>query len=442
MDRVTTSELTLSTAHELAASIRSKQFSASEALEAYLRRIDERNGELRAIVQLDVDGARAAAAAADATIAAGADLGPLHGVPVTIKDWIEIEGLVCAAGFEERRNFVPRHDATVVTRMRAAGAVLLGKAKSGIEDDVYPAARNPYDPARTAGGSSSGDCVAVAAGMSALGLGSDSGGSLRLPAHFCGVATIKPTTGRVPNTGHFPRLGDMSDPRTTIGPIARSAFDLHDALRVIAGPDWRDPSVGPMPLGDPADVDLLGLRAAVYTDMPEMAATPETAAAVRAAAGALENAGVALHRDRPPRIEESLGITRDYWARSSSVSWNTWHPSHPHRLTSAEDVERSVFEWERLRRTFLAWMENYDLIVCPVAADVAGTPGSVNDVTFLYTLPYSLTGYPAAVVRAGTSSEGMPIGVQLVARPWREDVAIAAACAVETALGGWQPPSR
>jgi amidase len=196
-----------------------------------------------------------------------------------------------------------------------------------------------------------------------------------------------------------------------------------------------------MPLGDPADVDLRGLRAAVYTDMPEIAATPKTADAICAAASALEDAGVALQRDRPPRIEESLGITRDYWARSGSVSWNTWYPSHEHRLGSADDVERNIFEWERLRRTFLAWMENYDVIVCPVAADVAGAPGTVTDVTFLYTLPYSLTGYPAAVVRAGATPDGMPIGVQLIARPWREDVAIAAACAVETALVGWQPPA-
>jgi amidase len=244
----------------------------------------------------------------------------------------------------------------------------------------------------------------------------------------------------VPNTGHFPRIGDMSDPRTAIGPIARSAFDLHAALAMIAGPDWRDAGVVPMPLGDPAELELRGLRAAVYTDMPEISATPETAAAVRAAAQALADAGVALNGDRPPRIEESLAITRDYWARSESVSWHTWYPSHAHRLHTAEDVERSIFEWQRLRRAFLEWMEGYDLVVCPVAADAAGAPGSVNETTYLYTLPYSLTGYPCAVVRAGTSSGGMPIGVQLVARPWREDVAIAAACAVETALGGWQPP--
>jgi amidase len=324
--------------------------------------------------------------------------------------------------------------------MRAAGAILLGKAKCGIGDDVYPAARNPYDPARTAGGSSSGDCVATATGMSAIGLGSDSGGSLRLPAHFCGVATIKPTTGRVPSTGHFPRLGDMSDPRTAIGPIARSAFDLHPVLAVISGPDFRDAGVVPMPLGDPKEVDLRGLRAALYTDMPELNATAETAAAVRRAAKALESAGVAITGDRPPRTEESLAITRDYWARSSSVSWNTWHPSHEHRLTSAEDVERAIFEWERLRRAFIEWMEGYDLIICPVAADVAGIHGSVTDMTYLYTLPYSLTGYPCAAVRAGGTADGMPIGVQLVARPWREEIALAAACAIESALGGWQPP--
>lgn len=428
-------------AHKLAELIRTKQASSAEILDAHLASIDALNSQLRAIVQLDAEGARAAAAVADDALARGDDVGPLHGVPYTVKDWIETEGLICAAGFEERRNYVPRRDATVVSRMRAAGSVLLGKTKCGIEDDVYPAARNPYDVRRTAGGSSSGDCVATAAAMSSVGLGSDSGGSLRLPAHFCGVATIKATTGRVPNTGHFPRLGDMSDPRTVIGPIARSAFDLYPALAVISGSDWRDPSVVPMPLGDPQHVDLRGLRAAVYTDMPDVAATLHTAEAVRMAAKALETAGLVLTGDRPPRIDESLAITRDYWARSSSVSWNTWYPSHEHRLESAEDVERSIFEWERLRRAFIEWMENYDLIVCPVAADVAGAPGTVRDTTFIYTLPFSLTGWPSAVVRAGTSPDGLPIGVQLVARPWREDIALAAACAIESTLGGWQPPA-
>ncbi len=433
-------EICYLSALELTRRIRDRDLSCGEVIDAYLRRIDSLNPQLRAIVQIDADGARRAAAAADASVSRGDDLGALHGVPFTVKDWIETEGLICAAGMEERRAYVPPGDATVVARMRSAGAILLGKAKSGIEADVYPAARNPYDLARTAGGSSSGDCVAVASGLSAIGLGSDSGGSLRLPAHYCGIATIKPTTGRVPNTGHFQRIGDMSDPRTVIGPIARAAGDLWEPLRVVAGPDGRDPGAVPVPLCDPAQVQLRGLRAAVYTDMPEASATKDTAATVASAGRVLDDAGVELHPDRPPRIEESLHITRDYWARSSSVSWKTWYPSHEHRLKSAEDVERAIFEWERLRRDFIAWMEHYDLIVCPVSADIAGVSGSVIDTTFVYTLPYSLTGYPCAVVRGGTSVAGVPIGVQIIARPWREDVAIAAACAVERVLGGWKQP--
>ena len=436
----TDTELTYLSAAMLAQRVREQQVTCVEVLNAHLRRIATLNPRLHAIVQLDVEGARASAAAADAVLRRGDDIGPLHGVPFTVKDWIETEGLICAAGFDDRRNYVPRHDATVVARMRAAGAILLGKAKCGADEDVYPRPNNPYDASRTPGGSSSGDAVATAAGMTPIGLGSDSGGSLRLPAAWCGVATIKPTTGRVPNSGHFPRIGDMCDPRTAIGPLARSAADLHAVLRVISGIDWRDAGVVPMPLGDPAEIDLRGMRAAAYHEMPDAPCTPETAAAVRAASQALADLGVEIARDRPPRIDESLAITRDYWARTESASWNTWFPGREHRLATPDDVERSIFEWERLRRTFLGWMRGYDLIICPVASNAAGAHGVINEETYIYTLPYSLTGYPCAVVRAGTSVEGLPIGVQIVARPWREDVALAAACAIERALGGWQPP--
>jgi amidase len=274
-------EPTFATAAEQARMIREKQISCAELLDTHLARIEALNPQLHAIVQLDADGARAAASAADDAIARGDAIGPLHGLPFTAKDWLETEGLICAAGFEERRSYVPRRDATVVARMRAAGAILLGKTKCGDGEDVYPRPNNPYDASRTPGGSSSGDAIAVATGMTPIGLGSDSGGSLRLPAAWCGVATIKPTTGRVPNTGHFPRIGDMCDPRTAIGPMARSAADLHGVLRVISGVDWRDAGVVPMPPGDPGDVDLRGIRAAAYADMPDLSPTAETADAVR-----------------------------------------------------------------------------------------------------------------------------------------------------------------
>lgn len=424
-------DLTTIAAIELAARIRNRDVTCAEALEAHLRRIEEENPRLNAIVQLDADGARAAAAAADAALASGGEIGPLHGVPFTVKDWIETEGLICAAGMAERREYRPRHDATVVARVRASGGVLLGKTNLGDGSPVYTRPNNPHDIARSPGASSSGDAVAVASGMSPFGLCSDSGGSIRLPSAWCGVPAIKPSRGRVPRTGHIPRVGEFSDPRTDIGVMARSARDLHPLLAIIEGPDGRDSGIAPVPLGDPAAVPLAGMRVARYMHLPEMDASPPAVAAVEAACGALAAAGAEVTPDRPPGIEDSLPITKVYWSRPESASWNTWFTGREPSRMSGEEVEEHLFAWERFRRRVLEWMQSYDLVVCPVAQDVAPLHRPLAEPDYLWTLPWSLTGYPVAVIRAGTSPERMPVGVQLVAQPWRDDVAIAAAVALE-----------
>ncbi|MBI5948638.1 MAG: amidase [Chloroflexi bacterium] len=430
-------------AHRLACLIRDRQVTALDVVEAHLAQIERVNPALHAVVQLRAEGAPADARAADARLARGEPAGPLHGVPFTVKDWIETNDLPCAAGIEERRNYIPARDATAVARMRAAGAILLGKTKPGNDDAVYPRANNPHDPTRTPGGSSAGEAAIIAAFGSPLGLGSDSGGSLRWPAHCCGIATLKPTFGLVPNTGHFPRTSPLSDPRTVIGPMARSVADLAIALKVIAGVDYRDASVVPLAPGDPSTVDLRGLRAAVYTEMPGASPTVETVAATRAAAAILAAAGVEVVDATPPRLEESLPITIGYWRRpSSSASLTEWLPSPepgiatgdgaPRQPLTATGVARNLFEWDRFRASMLRFIEPFDAIICPVAETPAPpheTP--VNGATYLYMLPYSLNGYPVAVVPAATSPEGLPIGVQIVAKPWQDHLALALAAAIE-----------
>jgi amidase len=425
----------LASASALARAIRTKQISSVEVVTAHLRRIAAVNPHLNAVVQQS-ETALSEASAADAALVRG-DVGPLHGVPFTVKDWIETAGLICAAGAEARRAYVPKHDATVVARMRAAGGILLGKTKPGCTADVYPAPRNPYDLARTPGGSSSGEAAIIAACGSPLGIGSDSGGSIRWPAHCCGVVGLKPTTGLVPNTGHVPRISALADPRTVIGPLARSVDDLALALPIIAGVDWRDAGVVPIPLGNVDAVEIRSLRVVHYTAFDGASAADDVVEAVAAAVAALEHAGARTRAAVPPRIEESLGITRSYWARPESVSWETWAPWGSSAL-SADGVERSLFEWDRLRRALLGFMADIDLIVCPAASCAAPASGEYTEADFVHTLPYSLTGYPCVVVRAGTSSEGLPIGVQIVARPWCDHVALAAARLIEHALGGWQ----
>src|SRR5215510_2874566 len=279
--------LIYTSATALAAAIRTKHVSATEVMDAYLQRIEAVNPHLNALVQVAADVARRQAREADAALARGEMNGPLHGVLFTAKDVCETAGLISAAGLAARAHYVPDKDAVVVARMKAAGAILLGKTNcppggsGGVTTNpVYGRTSNPYDVSRTPGGSSGGEAAAIAAGESPLGIGSDSGGSLRVPSHFCGIATLKPTSGRVPNTGMLNHPGGLSDYRTQIGPMARYVRDLALAFPILAGEDGCDSGVIPMPLGDPESVILKGLRMAVYTDDGEATPTPEIIATV------------------------------------------------------------------------------------------------------------------------------------------------------------------
>src|ERR671917_343715 len=399
-------ELTSATARRLADAVAGRECSAREVVEAHLRRIDDVNGAINAVVQVDAERALARAREADEALAAGDRWGPLHGVPFTVKDNISAAGIPMAIGARERVGVVPDEDATVVGRLAAAGAILLGKTNcpeygGGIETDneVYGRTSNPYDLARTPGGSSGGEAAIVAAHGSPCGLGTDSGASARLPAHFCGLASIKPSAGRVPLTGVIDdegQLGTLGDPRTQVAPLARSVEDAALVLAVICGPDGRDGGLAPVPLAGLAGVELADLRVAVQTD-------------------------------------GGHAVTIDVWR------------SYGDGVEAAE-LWRVLRRWDAFRSDMLAFADRYDLVVCPVfpgPARLHGTmnaPGEIDPTSF--TTPHSLTGWPAATVRAGSSAEGLPIDVQLVARPWRDDVALAAARQVEQALGGWTPPRR
>src|SRR3954468_22589027 len=272
----------------LAALVARREASAADVVAAHLERIAAIDGALGAVVALDADGALPAARAADAALARGEPCGPLHGVPFTVKDNLCAAGLPMTIGDPARVGVMADRDATAVARLRAAGGILLGKTNcppygGGIETDnpVHGRTNNPYDLARTPGGSSGGEAAIIAAGGSPCGLGTDSGASVRLPAHFCGLASIKPTAGRVPVTGvldDLGQLGALSDPRTQVGVLARSVADVAAVLRIVAGPDGRDGGVAPIALGDPADVDVHGLRVALMPDNGIDAPTDETVA--------------------------------------------------------------------------------------------------------------------------------------------------------------------
>ena len=430
--------LIFSTATTLTARLRTGDISATALVEAHLARIAAVNPKLNAVVQLLAEEALAEAAAADQELAHGQLRGPLHGLPVTIKDWLEVAGDVCAAGMEKYRDYVPTQDATVVTRLRQAGAIVLGKTNVTADNPVYGRTNNPYNLAYSPSGSSSGEAAIIAAGGSPLGIGSDSGGSIRTPAHACGVAGLKPTAGRVPLTGHFPRISFMNDPRTVVGPLARSVADLALVLPIIQGVDWVDASVVPMPLGDWQQVDLRSLRVAFYTEHEEAIPEPVCKQATIDAAQALVSEVALVEEKLPPRVGESYTITRNYWQRPESESWAEWLPDGPFQLDS-ETIERHLFEWDRFRRGLISFMQHYDVIITP-AIERPAQPHGQREGGIAYTLTYSLTGYPAVVVRTGTTADGLPVGVQVVARPWREDVALAVAGLLEARFGGWQPP--
>jgi amidase len=353
----------------------------------------------------------------------------------------------------------------VVKRLRAAGGVLLGKTNCpefgwAWESDnlIYGRTNNPYDLSLSPGGSSGGESAIIAAGGSPLGLGSDAGGSVRFPAHCTGITAIKPTSGRIPRTGHFPGPGGTLDALWQIGPLARSVGDLNAVLPIIAGVDWRDPAIVPMPLGDTAKVDLRALRVAFHTDNGIEKPTRETIETVENAARALEASMSAVEEARPPGIDRTYEIYLGLFTADGGAGLEELlemagtkkvHPLMQRVLDLQRSHAKSVAEfgtllgqWDGFRRSLLSFMEEFDVIVCPVCSFPGMAHGSTYDrlSAFSYTMTYNLTGWPAAVVRAGSSREGMPIGVQIVARPWREDVALAVAAKIEKALGGYERP--
>jgi amidase len=448
----------------LARAIRSREISSEAVVQAHLRRIAEVNPSLNAVVQVAGPSAHAEARAADARLAAGDDVGPLHGVPVTIKDVHDVAGLPCTAGTTGLAARVPATDATVVARLKAAGAIVLGMTNVpelalAYESDnlVYGRTNNPFDLARTPGGSSGGEAAIIAAGGSPLGIGSDAGGSIRLPAHFCGIVGIKPTTGRVPKTGYLGTTAGARNPLGQSGPMARYVEDLALALPLICGGDGQDPTVVDLPLGDPRAVDLRQLRVALHVDNGIVAPTPATVDTVRRTARALSDAGVAVEEARPAGIEQTFELFNDLSgvdggvglrARLHALGTTETHPLMQQRLEllrprarSTPDALALLVRLDQWRAGMFAFWQTYDAILCPTCAVPALLHGTsrANATAFSYTMAYNLTGWPSAVVRAGTSPEGLPIGVQIVARPWREDVTLALARHVETTMGGWQP---
>jgi amidase len=451
----------LDNASTLAHALREKEISSRELLDAYLSRIDALNPALNAVVTLDVSGARAEAARLDDLAVRGEFRGPLHGLPCTIKDAIAVGGMRSTGGALEYSSYVPDADAPAVAMLRAAGAVVFGKtnvprwsADYQTYNDVFGTTNNPWDLTRTPGGSSGGAAAAVAAGLTAFELGTDIGGSIRVPAAFCGIAGHKPSYGIVPDRGylHYVGSGTTATDISVLGPLARSVGDLAMLLDVLAGPVPRDAAAwslqlppaasGPWRVGTLFTEPDCRVRSDVYGVLHEAARTlsldgshvadshPDvTFAETMATYGPLVNAAIS------PQFAGELGTRFG----GSHVAW-----------LRHQDAR------ERLRRRWSAWFADFDVLLMPaypVPAFVHDTAPPLQDRTV------DIDGYavgqltcaqwlghagvvdlPATVVRIGTSREGLPVGVQVVGRYLGDRTALAVASRLESLCGGYVAP--
>lgn len=517
-----TTDITERSAIALAASIAQGELSAIEAVEASIARIEAVNPTLNAVVVKRYDEARAEARAADERRARGEPMGPLHGVPITVKECFDVTGTPATYGLPSRAQTLAAADDRYIQRLRAAGAIIVGKTNVSqlllyIEADnpLYGRTNNPWNLERTPGGSSGGQAAIIAAGASPLGLATDIGGSIRVPAAFCGVAGIKPTAGRTPDETSFGVPLGQRAIASQVGPLARSVDDVALALEIING--GHAPQVEPpMPLGDPATVDVSKLRVAYYTDDGMLPVAQSVRRATIEAAGLLAARGAQVTEWRPPEMERASDIFFGALSADGGAGAKTFLGKNPRdpriaqlvaltgaprwllavaggalralgqrsqaRLLRNFGYHATLHYWRLVeaqaayQRRFAQALDDdpggpFDVIICPAAALPAIRHGDSRDLVTMgaYATLYNALGYPAGIVpvstvrpgeeqprkagrdatqraarRAEEGSAGLPLAAQVVARPWREHVALAAMRAIEetvTASGGLPRPS-
>jgi len=460
------SEIWQLSATELAQRIARRRLSSAEVVDAHLARIDAVNPHLNAVVRILADEARAGAALADRRLAAGETVGPLHGVPFTVKENIDMAGLPTTWGVPALAQAVVPADAPVVERMRAAGAIPIGRTnlpdmalRLHTASSLHGLTRNPWHPGRTAGGSSGGEAAALASGMSPIGLGNDIGGSLRNPASACGIASIRPSAGRVPDAGYMPAEDRLMAVQlmNVQGPMARRVADVRLGLQVLMGAHPRDPWSIDAPFDGPV---LAGpIRVAVLPEPPGGGTDPKIAATVRRAAQALADAGYAVEEVCPPRYEDAISC----WARlimgdfqsvlellspmmgADAVAFlNNFNQAVP-PLADVAAWSHLMVERDGIARAWSIFMADHPLLLSPTWSQLpfehgfdSATPAGSLAIKELMrpVVPANLLGLPSACVPAGRDeATGLPIGVLITGRRLREDLCLEAAEAIEARLG-------
>jgi len=454
--------------------IRGKKVSPVELVTAHLARIEALNSKINAFVHVDAECALDSARTAELALMRNESLGPLYGVPISIKSSISVTGMPYEAGTKLRAGVVGETDAPLVSRLRKAGAIVLGVTNTpellmAWETDnlLYGRTNNPWDLSRTAGGSSGGEAAAIASGCSAGGVGSDGGGSIRVPAHFCGIGGLKPTPGRIPATGHFPQSVGPFALLGVVGPMARTVADLKLLFEAMQGPDIGDPSAAPVPISSLDQSELKRVRIGYFEDDGRTPVTAETRDAVRRAATSLRDAGFEVEPFRPEGLEKArqlwwqffgvaggmlLGpMIRGHESELSPIlrQFSTWvADENPH---TAQTLLDTWIERDLVRMQIFEQMEKFPVLLCPVAAVPAFRHGERRwqvkgkSVQYLdawsYCEWFNLLGMPAASVPVTLSPEGLPIGIQIISTPWQEEVVLSLAEVIESASGFKVQPS-
>lgn len=452
-------------AHRMAAAIAAREVSSLELVDLHLDRIARDDKRINAVVTVDAERARARARQADDALAAGSSWGPLHGLPFTVKDVWSTAGLRTVVGSPRLVDHVPDQDATVVARLRAAGGILLGKSNTPpmalrphTENQIFGRTSNPWNLEHTVGGSSGGSAAAVAAGHSPIDIGSDMSGSIRMPAHLCGVYGFKPTPRRLSSAGHIPDPPGLPRSDRLLacgGPLARSIADLALVLELLVGPDGRDTEVAPVPWRRLPDAQPDQLRIAFAPTLPGVPAAREIQEAVIAVARALEAAGA--------RVEERLpaadfGQHRAIWLEYLRFAMHALRDLVPPDFFSVPvsdaaptpaDLVRALDGRDRIIAAWEALFSDWDLFLCPVMPTTAprhGAPMVVDGAEIEsfrvdhLVYPFSFSGHPALVIPVARGAGGLPIGVQLVAGRWRDEELLAGGAAIDRVVAGYRPP--
>jgi Asp-tRNA(Asn)/Glu-tRNA(Gln) amidotransferase A subunit family amidase len=451
---------------------RRKEISPVELITAHLQRAQALQPKLNVFVHLDAESAQARARQAEAAIQHGEPLRALTGIPLTVKSCIDVAGWPCPAGSLLRKDYVPASDATLVARLESAGAILLGNTNTpeflmAYETDNRLSGKtsNPWDLSRSAGGSSGGEAAAIAGGCSMGGVGSDGGGSIRVPAHFCGICGLKPTPGRIPATGHFPPGAGAFSWIGVLGPMARTAADLRALFAVMAGPDAGDALSAPVPLRSIGAEELRGLRIGILESAALGTPTAETQAAVHRAGQLLTEQGFYVEPVKLEGLDRALElwwfffgpVIGDQIRHSTEGQESSLSPMLREYLAvtaaepavTLESLMAACTERDLVRADLLRQLRDVPILLSPVSTAPAFKHGAGNyragdahnyRETMRYCQWLNLTGFPGASVPLGHSPEGLPIGVQVIGRPHEEELVLAVAESIERGRGPWEAP--